>query len=536
MRRYPSCMATQHPDNSQKYITIQQEPEEAVRDLNLQEKGGLGIEEVMVDFEGKLTPYHQTSQITLGLINEGFTPGEDVFVTPRIPNAIKEPVFRQLMSIMSLVETNMLAYQQTGKQAIIETIIPMIESGEELIRIQERVNSIIDLGNKNYDIKFPLNSIKLIPLMEGIPSLVNIDKIIDKYYKHLCSKDYKLRDLRVMIARSDSAMSYGVVSSVLAVRMAISKIHKWGQENDVEIAPILGCGSLPFRGHLSANNIENTFKTYAGIKTFTIQSGLKYDHGTEETREVVNKLKSHDYMENFKILSEEEMDLMSEYIGVFSKHYIDIFTRVIQDIDGISKFIPKNRDRLASSKSGLQYVREAIDVTEVVELVKDPKLKEELLSLNTDVNCSVPRAITFTASMYTAGITPEFLGVGRGLREIKEKYGQEGIDKLLEFYPSLIDDLTFAARYTNTKISKGIVNEESRATYKEDFSLACDILGILAKDYPEEEFYHTLLKSVRPILLHLMGKEEEMFDDVEEEMKILKEWIVKLGKLRGSLG
>ena len=241
-------------------------------------------------------------------------------------------------------------------------------------------------------------------------------------------------------------------------------------------------------------------------------------------------------MENFKILSEEEMDLISEYIGVFSKHYIDIFTRVIQDIDGISKFIPKNRDRLASSKSGLQYVREAIDVTEVVELVKDPKLKEELLSLNTDVNCSVPRAITFTASMYTAGITPEFLGVGRGLREIKEKYGQEGIDKLLEFYPSLIDDLTFAARYTNTKISKGIVNEESRATYKEDFSLACDILGILAKDYPEEEFYHTLLKSVRPILLHLMGKEEEMFDDVEEEMKILKEWIVKLGKLRGSLG
>lgn len=536
MRNFPSCMVTQHPDNSQKYITIQNEPEEALRDLDLQQNEGLGIEEIMIDFEGKLTPYHQTSQITLGLIHKGLIPGENVFVTPRIPNAIKEPVFRQLMSIMSLVETNILAYQHTGKQAIIETIIPMIESGEELIKIQDRVNSIIDLGNQNYDIKFYHNTIKLIPLMEGVPSLVNIDKIIDKYYKHLLSKNYKLNDLRIMIARSDSAMSYGIVSSVLSVRMAISKIHKWGKENDVEIAPILGCGSLPFRGHLTAENVDNMFKTYAGVKTFTIQSGLKYDHGTEKTIEVVNKLKGNDYMKNFKIISEEDMDLMKEYIGIFSKHYIDIFTKMIPDIEKIGRFIPKNRDRLASSKSGLQYVREAIDISEVVELVKDPKLREELLSLNTDVNCSVPRAITFTASMYTVGLTPEFMGIGRGIREINEKYGQAGIDKLIEFYPQLKADLTFAAKYTNTKISKGIVNEESRAIYKEDFSIACDLLGILEEDYSEDEFYHTLLKSVRPILLHLMGKESELFNDADEEMKILKEWIIKLGKLRGSLG
>ena len=105
---------------------------------------------------------------------------------------------------------------------------------------------------------------------------------------------YEIKDLRLMLGRSDSAMIYGMVASVLAVKGDYFDCCATGNEHGVEIYPIFGGGVLPFRGHVSLDNFERLISDFAGIRTVTVQSGLRYDCDSEAARQVA--IKAHDLL------------------------------------------------------------------------------------------------------------------------------------------------------------------------------------------------------------------------------------------------
>jgi phosphoenolpyruvate carboxylase len=164
----PATMMTQHPDSASRYVSVRDEPQEAIDALTPQPIG-LGLQEVMIDYEGKLTPYHQTAEITLGLLERGLVPGRDVLVTPRIPNASRETAFHQLMALMSVIESNYQLQQAEGGGAIHEVIVPMVATSKELVAVRRRIEDVIELGHKEFGMPRDPNAVQLIPLIEEVP-------------------------------------------------------------------------------------------------------------------------------------------------------------------------------------------------------------------------------------------------------------------------------------------------------------------------------------------------------------------------------
>ncbi len=529
----PATMMTQHPDSASRYVPVRDEPKEAIDALTPQPIG-LGLEEVMVDYEGKLTPYHQTAEISLGLLERGQTPGRDVLVTPRVPSATKETSFHQLMALMSVIESN---YQMSlsGGGAICEVIVPMVETAAELMDVRRRIEDVIELGYKEFGTARDASAVQVIPLIEEVPELLGARSMLRKYIDGTKDAGYKVDRLRVMLGRSDSAMAYGMVPSVLAVKTAIADCYRLGREQDIEIFPIYGGGALPFRGHVTLGNFDQLVNDYAGVRTVTIQSGLRYDIGGESARQVA--IRARDELEQAEPLafSADERDAITAMIGLFTTAYLESFDSLLPVVIAISDVIPAQRDRLAR-KSAVGYARAAAAPHKLAAEIDNAGVAGLVAQIKPRKAASLPRAISYTGALYSIGLPPEFIGTGRGLKAVKDHYGGAGMEMLLRFYPGIRADLARAACYASLRTSAMHIPKSLLPHLESDLEEIALELGIEPGPVSQDDKrYHVLLETVQPMLRQLAAGGQEWTGEVADR-QLVTEWICRLGKLRGSLG
>ncbi len=391
----PCCMSTQHPDNvnvpffsSGPELSGEDEVQEAYYAFS-----HLGCDEQMWDVEGKevdsfvvkklLTrhqPYFKEHRL-----------GRDVFVTLRVPNPTVEKaeakiLLETLESIPRSYDASKLVFGD-DMPPIFEVILPMTASAKCVNRVYHYYRDFIvarqnrpfyqgDVSIAEWIGEFKPDTINVIPLFEDLPQLSSADEITADYLK---GKD--ATDQRVFLARSDPAMNYGIVSAVLMTKIALARLEDLQERSGVSIHPILGAGSAPFRGNLSPANAARVADEYPSVKTFTVQSAFKYDHAPTK---VMNAIR---YLRDRGVRPAQEMD--EESCHSVTARYAAEYQRQVQAlapvINSVARFIPARRKR---------------------------KLHVGLFGYSRDLGgTQLPRAISFTAALYSLGVPPELLGL-----------------------------------------------------------------------------------------------------------------------------
>ncbi len=536
MRKIPVAMATQHADSASKFIPVKDEVDEAV--LSYKRNGGFGCDEYLVDYMGKLTPYHQIGTIVRKVHEEtGLIPGVDVFVTPRMVSSFSEEPFRQMMTTLAIIEGINYCSQNFDEQGILEVIQAATTTTEELRNCKVRCEDLLRLAGKHLKMKTEDMEIRIIPLFGGIAEHLTMKQMLDLFIKDVGVKDYS----RVFIGKSEAALLYGHPASVLSCKIALSSCWKAEEELGVKIYPMIGCGALPFRGHLTLENIDNFLREYPGVYTYTIQSGLRYDHGIEKTRALIERLREASG-KNPAEYDEEQLKEMERMIFIFAKNYLLELSEVAEKISLIAGYIPDQRERLLNVEE-VAYYRELRNVESILRLCPDVEVKRSIMGYAYTAFHRPPRWVKFVASAYTCALPPEFIGLGASLKEIKDTMGNEYLDRFLEeIYPSIREDIKFASKFLDRdpeynilltkRLSDGIKELESFIELEEPDSRYI-VLSRLTTSYIKDMLAG---KTSRIKKLAIMLEEDEVAEYLNGfSQENLHKMILDLGKIRKSL-
>lgn len=477
-RKIPATMVTQHPDHARTpywhyrpFISTQEEP----RELYLSFKE-LGATEYKWDWEGKLVDeailerifgeyfdYFQKEQI-----------GVDKFITFRLPNPKVETEYRLGRAFMGIIAASGLAKNLGLKNnPLFEVILPMTESAKEMYDVQDAFRQVASLRHPLLKRgEGDIDHIEMIPLFEDIHTISHSDEVLQEYIEmHQKGFGFKPEYIRSYVARSDPALNAGIVPTVLAIKIALSRYKKFEDRNEIPLYPIIGAASLPFRGGISPQTVDQFMNEYSGIQTTTIQSSFRYDFPKNEVIEAIQKLEENLVKNKIRDISDEEEANLREIMDIFSKYYQTTIEKIAPLINQISKSIPKRRERV--QHVGLfGYSRGIGEV-------------------------KLPRAITFTASLYSIGVPPELIGTGRGISTLKAKNMQNELDLLKKQYINLRSDMLHTISYTNFDVLEKLVkNTTGFSEVLEDAVQMRDYLGDIGTQTDDQKAHSEVTSQI----------------------------------------
>jgi len=428
----PATMSTQHPDNVSPPPWTQEEV--LAGDAEIEETfyafSELGCQEQMWDWEGKDADPNVVRKL-LATYPDYFKThrlGRDVFLTLRIANPSVEKteqksIIEALASIPRSYDVASNFYSGEMVSPIFEVILPMTSSAAELIRIASYYERLVTppsgIATNNEDAtptldwigEFMPKQISIIPLLENFESLLNADEIVSGYITRKGPSQ-----MRVFLGRSDPALNYGMISATILCKIALAKLGQTASSSGIDIHPIIGAGSLPFRGNLTPLNLSIFLNEYSGIRTATIQSALKYDFEKASTKTLIQTLNSTIPNSQLPTLPQDQFPLFEAIARKLTASYQTRVEQLASLVNTISSYVPRRRDR---------------------------KLHIGLFGYSRQIgSVKLPRAIDFTASLYSIGIPPELLGL-RALADLTD-YEYSALN---EFYPQWKNDLQWAGNY-----------------------------------------------------------------------------------------
>ena len=499
-RIIPATMATQHPDNAcapywekdgDGFVSTYEEVAECYSAFN-----DLNCEEFMWDWEGKYVDEAVVDKMFHSYYDyfKKNELGKDKFLTFRIPNIWHEKGYGLARALMGILTAESFAGDlKFHTPPLFEVILPMTDKAENIIYIQDTFTKLAKFKCKLFEQKCAFNYLNVLPLLEGVDDLLNARSLLDKYLE-LHKKKYQKKPeyLRLHIARSDPALNAGVVPAVVAGKVAMSEYYHFGRDNDIEIYPAVGVGTLPFRGSLSPERIDDFLKEYSGARTVYVQSAFRYDFPLTQVKAAIKKLNLKLPKTPAIIYSKKELAEIKIICNAFTPPYKKTVEKIADFINEISEQVPQRRER---------------------------KLHVGLFGYSRGIGKKrLPRAIPFTAVLYSFGIPPEIIGTGRGL----EKLTEMGVD-LEKYYINFKKDIEWAGRFLN-KENLAMMAQKSHVwkDVQNDVKLIEMYLKIELGPKENDDFIHRNISS-NCFYLWRAGK------PVSRE-------IIESGKIRKSLG